>query len=153
VAEYLFNLSSGDHAEASALLEAALWGVGDDEPHRDELAAGDLVLLYVASTEGAFIGRAELATPVHAWPPAEADSYPGGTSSGGVLPSSGVVLSHIERWDRAVPMAAVVRRVDPTGSNPLVQANARAGFPTGVVRITRDEYEAALSASREYQTA
>jgi hypothetical protein len=46
-------------------------------------------------------------------------------------------------------MDTVVQRIDPTESNPLVQANAEAGFPMGVVRITGDEYEAALALGRE----
>ena len=46
-------------------------------------------------------------------------------------------------------MEAVVQRIDPTGSNPLVQANAAAGFRSDVVRITGDEYEATVALSRE----
>jgi hypothetical protein len=46
-------------------------------------------------------------------------------------------------------MDAVVERIDPTASNPLVQRNAAAGFPMGVVWITEDEYEAALALSQE----
>ena len=42
-------------------------------------------------------------------------------------------------------MDAVVQRIDPMASNPLVQGNALAGFRMGVVPITGDEYEAALS--------
>jgi hypothetical protein len=99
-------------------------------------------LIYVATPEGAFIGRAELATAVHDWTPSEADAYPGDSSSG-------VVLSHVEEWDPAVPMEAAVQRIDPRASNPLVQANAAAGFRMGVVRITGDEFEAALALSHE----
>ena len=42
-------------------------------------------------------------------------------------------------------MGAVVQRIDPTGSNPIVQANAAVGFRTGVVLITADEYENAVA--------
>jgi hypothetical protein len=59
------------------------------------------------------------------------------------------LLAHVEEWSPAVPMSAVVQRIDPTGSNPYVQANATAGFRSGVVQITDDEYEAALALSRE----
>jgi len=45
-------------------------------------------------------------------------------------------------------MANVAQRIDPTESNPRVQANAAAGFRAGVVRITDDEYETALTLSR-----
>jgi len=118
-----------------------MWGVGRDERHRDTLAAGDLALIYLA-TEAEFIGRAELATAVHDWTPSEAEAYPGDSPSG-------VLLAHVEEWDAAVPMDIVVDRIDPTASNPLVQANAAAGFRIGVVRITGDEYAAALTLSRE----
>jgi hypothetical protein len=142
VAHYLFNSSGGDREAAVALLRTKMWGIGGDERHRDALTAGDLVLIYVALPHGRFIGRAELATAAHDWTPAEAEAYPG-DAPGGVL------LSHVEEWDPAVPMDRVVRRIDPTASNPLVQANARAGFQTGVVRITGDEYEATLNVRRE----
>jgi hypothetical protein len=121
-----------------------MWGVGGDERHRDELAPGDLALIYVATPEDAFVGRAEVATTVHDWGPSEADAYPGESPGG-------VVLSHVEEWDPAVTMEAVVRRIDPTASNPYVQANAALGFPMGVVQITGDEYDAAVALSRETQ--
>jgi len=46
-------------------------------------------------------------------------------------------------------MDAVVRRIDPAASNPLVQANATAGFRGSVVRISAAEYENAVALSRE----
>ena len=144
MAHYLFNFSAGDRQQATALLHAKMWGVGRDERHRDALAPGDLALIYLA-TPGEFIGRAELATAVHDWTRSEAEAYPGDSPSG-------VLLSHVEEWHPAVPMDAVVRRIDPTASNPRVQANAAAGFRTGVVRITGDEYEAVLALSREAET-
>jgi hypothetical protein len=49
-----------------------------------------------------------------------------------------------------VPLASVIARIDPTGSNPLVQGNA-AGFRRGVVRITEDEYDATIALSREVE--
>jgi len=141
MAYYLFNFSYGDREQATLLLRAKMWGVGRHEQHRDALAAGDLALIYLAP-EAEFIGRAELATAVHDWTPSEAEAYPGDSPSG-------VLLSHIEQWDPAVPMDTVVQRIDPTASNPLVQANAAAGFRMGVVRITGDEYENAHALSRE----
>jgi hypothetical protein len=106
------------------------------------LAPGDLALIYLPAPEAAFNGCAELATAVHEWTPSEAKAYPGDSPRG-------VLLSHVEEWDPAVPMDTVVQRIDPKASNPLVQANAAAGFRTGVVRITGDEYEAALALSRK----
>ena len=138
---FLFNFSDGDREQASALLDAKMWGIGGDERHRDEVAPGDVALIYVA-TVGEFIGRAELATAVHEWTPSEAEAYPGESPSG-------VLLSDVEEWDSAVPMESVVARIDPTASNPLVQANASAGFRMGVVRITGDEYGTTRALSRE----
>ena len=119
-----------------------MWGVGRDERHRDELVPGDLALIYVAAPQAQFIGRAEVATAVHDWTPSEAEAYPGDTPSG-------VLLSYVEEWDPAVPMDAVMQRIDPTASNPLVQANAAVGFQMGVVRITDREYDSALAVSRQ----
>ena len=119
-----------------------MWGVGRHEQHCDALASGDLALIYLPPPAAEFIGRAELATAVHDWTPSEGEVYPGDSPSG-------VLLSHVEEWDPAVPMDTVVQRIDPTASNPLVQANAAAGFRLGVVRITGDEYDTALALSRE----
>jgi hypothetical protein len=118
-----------------------MWAVGRRERYRDVLAPGDLALIYVPAPEAEFIGRAELATAVHDWTPSEAAAYPGDSLSG-------VLLIHVEEWNPAVPMTAVVQRIDPTASNPYVQSNAAVGFRTDVVRITGDEYEAALALSR-----
>ena len=142
MAHYLFNFSDGDRQHATVLLRANMWGVGRDERYRDALAPGDFALIYLPAPEAKFIGRAELATAVHDWTPSEADTYPGDSPSG-------VLLSRVEEWDPAVPMDAVVRRIDPTASNPLVQANATAGFRMGIVRITGAEYEKALALGRE----
>jgi hypothetical protein len=121
VAHYLFNVS--DDEQASRHMRARTWPVADDERHREALARGDLVLIYA----GAFVGRAELAT--------------------GVLDGE-VGLSEVEEWDPPVPMAAVVERIDPAGSNSVVQENAAAGFRSGVVLITESEYEHARLASQ-----
>lgn len=118
-----------------------MWGIDGDERRRDELAPGDVALIYVA-TEGEFIGRAEVASAVHEWTPSEAEAHPGDSPSG-------VLLSDVEVWDPAVPMESVVARIDPTASNPVVQANVAAGFRRSVVRITSDEFEATLALSRE----
>jgi hypothetical protein len=149
MAYYLFNFSKGDAAKGPALREQAaellrleMWGIDADERHRSTLAPGDLVLIYLAAPEREFIGRAELASVVHEWTPSEAEAYPGD------LPS-GVLLSHVEEWDPAVPMETVVPRIDPTASNARVQANAALGFPMGVVRITAEEYETAVALGGE----
>lgn len=145
MAHYLFNFSDGDREQAAVLLDAKMWGIGGDERRRDELAPGDVALIYVA-TVGGFIGRAEAATAVHEWTPSEAEAYPGDSPSG-------VLLSDVEDWDPAVPMKSVVARIDPTASNPVVQANVAAGFRGSVVRVTGDEFEATLALSREAREA
>jgi hypothetical protein len=119
-----------------------MWGIGGDEKHRDALAPADLVLIYLAPPKQEFIGRAELASAVHDWTSAEAEVYPGDSPCG-------VVLSHVEEWDPPVAMNTVVPRIDLEGSNPLVQQNAKAGFQTGVIRITPHEYETVLAVRAE----
>ena len=108
-----------------------MWGVDADEPHRDALAPGDLILIYLGAPEREFIGRAELASAVHDWTPSEAQVYPG-DSPGGVL------LAQVEEWDPPVPMHAVLSQIDPA-------EKAKADFEAGVVRITANEYETALA--------
>lgn len=145
IAYYLFNFSnlhgvSGRalREQVAALLRARMWGVDNGEPHRAALASGDVALIYVGPPLRAFIGRTELASAVRDWTPAEAQVYPGDTLGG-------VLLAEVEEWDPPVPMQTVVRRIDPTGSNPYVQANAKNGFQHGVVQVTEHEYEAVLA--------
>jgi len=142
MAHYLFNFSGGDRQQATALLRAKMWGVSPDERYRDDLAPGDFALIYVPAPEAEFIGCAELAAAVHEWTTSVDAAYPGDSLSG-------VLLSHVDEWDPALPMDTVVQRIDPTASNPLVQANAAVGFELGVVRITGDEYESALALSHD----
>ena len=138
MAYYIFNLVSGDapprpapREQAAGFLRVSLWGVDADEPHRDALAAGDSILVYLGAPERTFVGRAELASAVHDWTPSEAQVYPG-NSAGGVL------LAQVEEWDPPVPMSTVLSQIDPA-------ENARADFEAGVVRITANEYETALT--------
>jgi hypothetical protein len=105
VAHYIFNFASRE--EAAAALESGTW----------DLAAGDLVLLYLAAPERTFVGRAELAAA---------------PSSGGVS------LAEVEEWQPPVSMHEVLSRIDTSGG-------ARADFDTSVVRITAGEYETALA--------
>jgi hypothetical protein len=141
VAHYLSNFDGG-REDAAVLLDARMWGIGDDEVVRDALVACDLALIFVAAPQGELVGRARPAPEFHKWTRREADAHPG-DSPGGVL------LSDVERWEPALPMETVVTRIDPMATNPIVQANATLGFQRGVVRITADEYESALAASRE----
>jgi hypothetical protein len=138
VAHYLFNFVHERAAEQREVRDEAferlrlrLWGVDADEPHRDALAAGDLVLVYLGAPDREFVGRAELTSAVHDWTPSEARVYPG-DSPGGVL------LAQVEDWDPPVPMSTVLSQIDQT-------ENARADFETGVVRITANEFETALA--------
>ena len=138
MAHYLFNFVEGDavkgagpREQAAGLLRVGMWGVDADEPHRDALAAGDLVLVYLGAPDREFIGRAELASAVHDWTPSETQVYPGDSPSG-------VSLAQVEEWDPPVPMSAVLAQIDPA-------ENARADFEKGVVRITASEFETALA--------
>ncbi len=116
---------------AAGLLRVGMWGIDAGEPHRDELAAGDLVLVYLGAPDREFIGRAELASAVHDWTPSEARVYPGECTSG-------VSLAHVEQWDPPVSMSVVLSRLEPAGT-------ARADFEAGVVRISAHEYETVLA--------
>jgi hypothetical protein len=138
MAHYLFNFVKGDAAKGSALRERAagflrvrMWGVDAGEPHRNALAPGDLILIYLAAPERKFIGRAELASAVHDWTPSETQVYPGSSPSG-------VLLAQVEEWDPPVPMNTVLSQIDPA-------ENAKADFQAGVVRITANEYDTALA--------
>jgi hypothetical protein len=142
VAHFLFNVTGGAH-EAADVLGARRWGIGADEPHADALSPGGHVLIYLAP-DRSFVARADIATPVHAWTPAERDAYPGDAATG-------VVLTNVEHWERPVPLDMVVSRIDPTGPNPQVQANAAVGFRSAVVRITEDEYQTAMTTCRAHQ--
>jgi kynureninase len=146
VAHYLFNLVTADASpgltvreQAARFLRAGMWGVDADEPHRDALASGDLVLLYLGAPERKLIGRAELASAARDWSPSEAHAYPG-EAAGGVL------LARIEEWHPPVPMSAVLSRIDRS-------AGARADFETGVVRITAEEFEIALAVAARRDTS
>ena len=137
VAHYLFNAREGDAATrsapgelASAAMGVRMWGVDPDEPHRDALAPGDLVLIYLGAPERVFIGSAELVSAVHDWTSSEALLYPGDSPSG-------VSLAHVEKWDPPVPMHAVLSQIGPS-------EKAKADFQRGVVRVTAYEYETAL---------
>jgi hypothetical protein len=114
-----------------------MWGIDAGERHRDALAPGDLVLIYLGAPEREFIGRAELASAVHEWTPSEAKVYPGDSGSG-------VLLADVEEWDPPVPIAAVLSEIDTAGG-------AKADHKAGVLRITANEYETTLAvrATRE----
>ena len=138
LAHYLFNFMKGDAAEGPALREQAagflrvrMWSIDADESHRNALAPGDLILIYLGAPEREFIGRAELASAVHDWTPSEAQLYPGDSPSG-------VLLALVEEWDPPVSMNTVLSQIDAA-------ENAKADFEAGVVRITANEYETALA--------
>ncbi len=67
VAHYLFNLAQRPavREQAAGFLRVRMWGIDADEPHRDALAAGDLILIYLGPPEREFIGRAKLASAAH----------------------------------------------------------------------------------------
>jgi hypothetical protein len=142
MAHYVLSLPPGRPEQREAVFRAGMWSAGAGERHAGQVAPGDLALLYSPAPEESFIGQATIATPLREWSASEASAaHPGGSSTG-------VLLSHVQQWRQPVAMAAAVQRIDPTGSNPLVQANA-AGFPSpGLVRITRQEYDAVLSLNR-----
>lgn len=142
MAHFLFDVPDGDQERAAAFLRAGMWGISRGEKHRDALAPADLVLIHLALPRQEFVGRAELASAAHDWTRAEAEACPG-DSLGGVL------MGDVEEWDPPVAMSAVLPRIDPDGSNPYVQHNARAGFQSAVVRISAHEYETVVAVREE----
>jgi hypothetical protein len=132
---FIFNLADGDRERAKSFLRAKRWTVSREERHRDALASGDLALVFVGLTRE-FVGRAELKT-------AFLDPMPSDPATSGPA-VSGVLLGGAEDWTSGVPLDVAVQRIDPTGSNPYVQANA-AGFRAGVVQITVKEYDIIVS--------
>jgi hypothetical protein len=131
---FIFNLADGDRERAKSFLQAKRWVVSRDERHRDALAPGDLALVFVALTRE-FVGRAEVKTTF-------LDPMPSDPATAPAV--SGVLLGDVEGWTRGVPLDLAVKRIDPKGSNPYVQANA-AGFRAGVVQITVKEYDIVVS--------
>ena len=132
---FILNLTEGDREKAKSFLRAKRWVVSRDERHRDALAPGDLVLVFVGLTRE-FVGRAELESTF--LDPMLSDLVTSGPAV------SGVLLGNVEQWPSGVPLDVAVQRIDPTASNPYVQANA-AGFHAGVVQITAKEYEIVVS--------
>jgi hypothetical protein len=145
MAYFLFNVSKPVSAEMAAAREQVavrmrmkLWPVDVDETHRDRLRTGDLVLLYLGEPDRKFVGRVRLGSAVRRWTSSEARALPGDSPSG-------VTLLEVEAWDHGVRLRDAVRRIDPAGTNPYVQANARAGFRNKVVQISAGEYEAVVA--------
>ena len=137
---YLLNAVPADASrreQVTASLRAGMWGVDAGEPHRDALAVGDLVLVYLGTPRRELVGRAELVSAVHDWTPEEAQVHPGDAPSG-------VLLARVEEWDPPVPMSAVLSRIE--------SPQARADFEAGVVLITAGEYETALAVAAERAT-
>ena len=132
---FIFNLTDGDRKRAKSLLHAKRWAISAEERHHDRLAPGDLALIYVALTRE-FVGHARIETSF--LDPVPRDAMTPGPAV------SGVLLGGIEDWASGVPLDVAVRRIDPDGSNPYVQANA-AGFPRGVMQITVEEYDIVVS--------
>ncbi len=132
---FIFTLADGNRERAASFLRAKKWVVGRDERHRGALAPGDLVLVFVGLTRE-FVGRAELESTF-------LDPMPSDLVTSGPA-VSGVLLGDVEQWPSGVPLDVAVQRIDPTASNPYVQANA-AGFHAGVVQITVKEYDTVLA--------
>lgn len=106
---FIFNLVDGDRERAASFLHARRWPVGREERHREALAPGDLVLVFVAFT-AEFVGRAKLET-------AFLDSMPLDPAVSDTA-ATGVLLADAEMWTIGVPLAVAAQRIDPTASNP-----------------------------------
>ena len=107
-----------------------MWGIDAGERHRDALAQGDLVLVYVGAPERCFTGCATLGSATRDWTPEEAAIYPGESTAG-------VLLADVEEWDPPVAMSTVLSEID--------SSTAKADFDSAVVRISASEYETTLA--------
>lgn len=139
---YLFNFTRGKKwgkasliPPARELIQAGLWGITEGNQLRDRLESGDSVLLYVGAPHKAFVGWAVLDSSWHPWAPSEKERYPG-------FFENGVSFREAVGWDRPIPMAEVIERLD------LARTNPRALFYSGVVRITRRDFETVVEAGR-----
>jgi hypothetical protein len=94
------------------------------------------VLIYVGAPEYEFIGHARLGSTTHAWTPDEVVSYPG-SFEGGVL------FSEAEIWFHSVPMKTVLPKL------AIKETNPGAHFFSGVVRITKEDYETVVSLAED----
>jgi hypothetical protein len=141
VSHFIFSFSEGSREQAASFLRAGMWALGQEERHCNSLVPGDLILIHVARLRCEFIGRAELATAFRDWTASESEACPDGRPSG-------VLLTDVEEWPHAVALDVAVHRIDPTASNPYVQRNA-AGFRSGIVLITAEEYATVVALSRE----
>ena len=91
---FIFNLVDSDRERAVSFINAKRWVVGREERHRDALASGDLVLVFVAATSE-FVGRAKLET-------AFLDPIPVDPAASGPA-VSGVLLADTDVWTSGVP--------------------------------------------------
>jgi hypothetical protein len=139
VGHYLFNFAKKGAAkgktlreQAGELLQLKMWGIGAKAPNRLSLAAGDRVLIYVGAPEYEFIGHAELGSGTHEWTTEEAARYLG-SFEGGVL------FSQAEVWSHPVPMKSVLLQL------ALKETNPGARFFSGVVRVTKEDYETVVA--------
>jgi predicted type IV restriction endonuclease len=79
-----------------------------------------------------FIGHAELGSGTHQWTPQEATLYQGSFEGG-------VVFSQAEVWSHPVPMKSVLPQL------ALKESNPGAHFFSGVVRVTKEDYETVVA--------
>src|SRR5262245_62023676 len=101
---FLFNLADGHRDRAASFLDVKRWVISREERHRDALAPGDPVLIFVGLTRE-FVGRAEIET-------AFLDPMPSGLATSGPA-VSGVLLGEVDEWTRGVPLDVAVKRIDP----------------------------------------
>lgn len=139
MAHYLFNFAKKGAAkgrtlreQAAELLEVKMWGIGAKAPNRMSLAPGDRVLAYVGAPEYEFIGHADLASAAHEWSPDETARYPGTFDSG-------VTFSEAQVWPHPVSMKSVLPQL------ALKETNPGARFFSGVIRITKEDYETVVA--------
>lgn len=139
VTYYLLNFTSKGadksrslREQATQLLDAGMWGIGDKTANRNQLAPGDEVLAYVGAPERAFVGHGRLSSSTHLWSPAEVARYPGSFPAG-------VTFGEAVSWDQPVPLRSVWEEM------PSAEKNPRAQFFGGVVRLREGDFKRVLA--------
>lgn len=134
MAHFLFNYTSANakkgiplRTQAGELLKLGMWGIGPKTPNRSLLQPGDKIVAYVGAPERTFVGRATIASVVHAWDSEESAKYPGGFAEG-------VSLSDMLIWEHPLPIKSV------WGQTSAAKKNPNHNWQAGVVRLAAEDF-------------
>ena len=107
------KLKTGLTGQAQALLHLGLWGVPPTTQLRMQVKPGDGVLAAAGSPERVFVGDAVVASGYHRFSEEEAARFPSTLSY-----DSGLALTQVRIWPRALRVMSVWPKTAAAGSNP-----------------------------------